>query len=193
MLYTRVPEVRSAHLKSLAAALGVLGEARAQEVRRALTPWVLRRIEAAGRLEWLPAEFLVELCQAVAGLDEGVLRPWGAASLERTLQNPLVRAAYEVALAVGGRQPATMLRHLVRVWPLLYAGCGDLSVAEAGATAVRVFHSPVPALLRREATVLPLVGALEAIPSHCGVSARGTAEWTSGSDRFVYVVDWSHP
>ena len=191
MLYTRTPQVRAAHLKALVAALEALGAARAAGARAAVPPWIMRRIDAATRLEWLPADYLVSVCEAVERCGAEALRAWGAASLEVIFRAPLVRAAYELAMAFGRHRPAVMLSYLARAWPLLYQGCGDLVVVEASPTAMDIVHAPVPELLRREAAVLPLVGAFEAIPLRCGVaSARGRADWATGTERFVYAIEW---
>jgi hypothetical protein len=188
---THSPEVRAAHLKALANALRELGPPGAAHVRAAV-PDALRRIADAARLEWLPARLLVDLCVAA---EEAVGRPalqcWGEAALDATVRAPLARAFYEAALAIDGWNPAVVLSHLTNAWPLLYRGCGDLVVSEKEPGRIRLVHAPVPEILRREATVLPLVGALGAVPSHCGRSGTAVAEWEPASARFVYVVSWT--
>jgi hypothetical protein len=185
------PEVRAAHLKALANAVRELGPAESQRVR-ATVPDALRRIAESARLAWLPAGLLVDLCVAA---EEAVGRPalqrWGAAALDATVRAPLARAFYEAALALEGWNPAVVLSHLVQAWPLLYRGCGDLVVSEKEPGRIRLVHAPVPELLRRAATVLPLVGAIGAVPSHCGRTGAAVAEWEAASPRFVYVVSWS--
>ncbi|HTN52994.1 MAG TPA: hypothetical protein VML50_11365 [Anaeromyxobacter sp.] len=191
MIPPRTPEVRAAHLRTLADGLSVLGAKRAAAVRRLMPPWVMPRIQRARRLDWLPVELLVEMCGAVAAREgDGVLRAWGAASLQGIVRAPLARAAYEVALMLGGRDPATLIGYLLQTWPLLYAGCGEVVVTDVGPASVRIVHSAVPTTLRRQATVLPLLGALESVPSHCGARGRASAEWDPASDRFVYTIGW---
>jgi hypothetical protein len=185
------PEVRAAHLKALAKAVRELGPAGSERLRISV-PDALRRIADAARLEWLPASVLVDVCVAAEeAVGRAALQRWGAAALDATVRAPLARAFYEAALALEGWNPAVVISHLVQAWPLLYRGCGDLVVSEKEPGRVRLVHAPVPELLRREATVLPLVGAIAAVPSHCGRTGVATAEWEPDSARFVYVVSWS--
>jgi hypothetical protein len=185
------PEVRAAHLKALASAVRDLGPAGSEHVRAAV-PDALRRIAEAARLEWLPASLMVDLCVAAEeAVGRSALQAWGAAALDHTVRAPLARAFYEAALALEGWNPAVVLSHLVNAWPLLYRGCGDLVVSEKAPGRIRLVHAPVPELLRRDATVLPLVGAIAALPSHCGRDGVAVAEWEPTSSRFVYVVSWT--
>lgn len=188
---TPLPAVRSAHLKSLVRALPSLGPEQADAVRAAV-PETLRRIEAAPRLAWLQAERLVELCEAArAAVGDAALERWGAAALETTLRAPLVRAFYEAALLIERHDPAVVLSFVSQAWRLLYSGCGDLVVTQPAPREVRIVHFPVPPVLRNPATVLPLVGALAAIPATCGRQGSALSEWTADSPRFVYAVRWS--
>jgi hypothetical protein len=185
-----LPAVRAAHLKSLVRALSALGPGPAASIRAAI-PETLRRVEDAPRLAWIQAERLVELCEAArAAVEDGALETWGAAALEETLSAPLVRAFYEAALLVERRNPAVVLSFIAQAWRLLYSGCGDLVVTQPAPREVRIVHAPVPTLLRNPATVLPLVGALAAIPATCGHQGSGDAEWTPASPRFVYRIRW---
>lgn len=188
---TPLPAVRAAHLKSLVRALPALGLGPATSVRAAI-PATLRRVEDAPRLAWLQAERLVELCEAARDVvGDGPLEAWGAAALDATLDAPLTRAFYEAALLVERRNPAVVLSFIAQAWRLLYAGCGDLVVTQPAPREVRVLHVPVPPILRNSATVLPLIGALAAIPRTCGHEGRGDAEWTPSSPRFVYRIRWT--
>jgi hypothetical protein len=188
---TPLPAVRAAHLKSLVQALAALGPGPAAAVRAAV-PDTLRRVEDAPRLAWLQAERLVELCEAArVAVGDAALEAWGAASLEVTLSAPLMRAFYEAALLVERRNPAVVLSFISQAWRLLYSGCGDLIViTQPTPREVRVVHAPVPPILRNPATVLPLVGALAAVPGTCGYRGKAVSEWTEASPRFMYVVRW---
>ena len=184
-------EVRAIHLQTLVAALPALGRERASAIAGALPAARLRRIEEAGRLEWLPASLLVELCEAArAAVGDEALERWGTAALQAVLRAPLARAFYEAALALHRRDPAVMLSYLVKAWPLLYSGCGDLVVAHAERMRVRLTLAPVPEPLRNAATVLPLVGAFAAIPTLCGFEGAARADWGPASPRLVCHVTW---
>jgi hypothetical protein len=188
----QAPEVRAMHVQTLVAALDALGAERAAHVRGALAPSSTRRVTTAPRLDWIPAELLVELCEAVrdAGGDRDLER-WGAGALDRVLRLPLARGFYEAALALAGRHPGNIVAGLTHAWPLLYRGCGELIATHREARLVRVVHADVPVLLRSAATVLPLVGGLGAIPGHCGLEGGASGEWTPQSPCCVYTVRWS--
>jgi hypothetical protein len=188
---TPLPAVRAAHLQGLVRALPALGAGPAAAVREA-GPDTIRRIVESPRLAWLQAERMVDLCEATrAVVGDEALERWGAAALDVTLSAPLMRAFYEAALLVERRNPAVVLSFIAQAWRLLYSNCGDLVVTQAVLREVRIVHAPVPVVLRNPATVLPLVGALAAVPATCGKEGSGEAEWTVESPRFVYTVRWS--
>ncbi len=184
------PQVRAAHLKILLAALPSLGANEAALVRASIGG-LLQRIEDAPRLDWLPAQLLVDLCVAVqATVGDGPLERWGTSALEGVIRSPLGRAFYEAAVLFGKGHPAAVLSGLGQAWRLLYSGCGDFVVTHSEARLVRIDHTPVPQLLRRRATLLPLLGALGAVPALGGFTGSVTAEWQPDSPHFVYHVRW---
>jgi hypothetical protein len=184
------PAVRALHLQTLDRALDAFGAGRAAAIRDAM-PATLRRLRSAGTLEWLPVEYLVDLCEAAhAQAGDAALEGWGEAALDAVARAPLARAFIDVAFGLAGR-PDLVLRGLCHAWPLLYRECGDLVVTRTDPGAVRLVHAPVPPVLRRSATLLPLIGALGAVPRRCtGVAGTGVAEWDPASPRFVYTVRW---
>lgn len=187
----RGPEVRAIHLQTLVAALAAFGRERAAAIAGALPAARLRRIEEAGRLEWLPVSLLVELCEATrAAVGDRDLEGWGAAALQAVLRAPLARAFYEAAMALHRRDPAVMLSYLAKAWPLLYGGCGELVVRAAEDRRVRLTLAPVPEALRNTATVLPLVGAFAAVPTLCGFEGAAAADWGTRTPRFLCDVTW---
>jgi hypothetical protein len=188
------PEVRALHLKTLLRAVPALGAERAPAVEARIPGYTLRRIEAAPNLDWLPAEFLVELCEAVrAEVGEAELERWGTAALDAVLKAPLARAFYEAALTIGGREPGIILSFVGRAWPLLYRDMGEIVVTQKAPGLVRLVHAPVPPLVRRPATVLPLAGALAAICAHGGCEGAVETEWAPDSPRAVFTVRWRPP
>jgi hypothetical protein len=188
------PEVRALHLKTLVRTLPALGEDHAAAAEAAIPSWTRRRIAAAANLEWLPCEFLVDVCEAAhAQVGDAALQAWGTAALDAVLKTPLARAFYEAALRIGGREPGIILSYVARAWPLLYREVGELVVTHRAPGVVRLLHAPVPPLVRRPATLLPLLGALVAVCSHCGCEGDGEAEWTPESPRFVYTIRWLPP
>ncbi len=183
------PQIRASHLKTLLAALPALGDAAPRVRDRAAT--AVTRIERAGRLHWLSATVMVDLCEAArAEAGEAALEPWGAATLRGTTRAPLAHAFFEAAALLGGRRPGALVTYVVQAWRLLYIGCGTLELVESTAESARLVHAPVPELLRRPATLLPLVGALGAIPGLYGIPGHATAEWSPDSPRFTYTIVW---
>lgn len=184
------PEVRNSHLRMLLSALPSLGEPVARDVRAAVPPRTLLRIERASLLSWQPGELLVDLCEAAAGVvDAGTLERWGAAALVALAEAPLARAFFDAAARFHGTAaPETFLGYLTQAWRLLYSGCGELEILSARPGEVRILHAPVPPMLRRPATLLPLLGGLAAVPGLCGLEGRCEAEWDPRSPRFLYTV-----
>ncbi|BDG07880.1 hypothetical protein [Anaeromyxobacter paludicola] len=184
------PQVRAAHLQLLLAEL--LESAAASGPGAPFVPDPVRwRVQRSHRLAWLPAEDLVAICVAAeAALGRDGLERWGAGVLRRLLRAPLFRAFYEAALWFERREPGVLLSYAVQSWPLLYQDCGGLVVEARGDDFVRLVHQPVPALLRCETTLLPLLGAMAALPRQCGVEARTEADWRPDRERFVYTISW---
>ena len=190
----RAPEVRALHLRMLLDALPTLGTEPARAVLARIPEAALRRIQRAGRLAWLPARLLVETCEAAAPvLGEDGLRRWGAVALEDAAGAPLTRAFFLAALGRERRDPAALFSYLIKAWPLLYGGCGDLVALSREAGSVRLLHGPTPLALRRSATVLPLIGALAAVPAHCGLLGHGEAKWSTEAEWFEYRISWVRP
>lgn len=187
-------EVRALHLRMFLDALRTLGDETALAVEARLAPQTLARIRRAGRLSWLPVRLLVEVCEAGAPeLGEAGLRRWGAAALEAAAGAPLTRAFFLAVLGRDRNDPAALFTQILKAWPLLYRGCGDLVAVERDRAAVRLLHGPTPVALRRAATVFPLVGALEAIPRRCGMVASGEAVWSADAPFFQYRIAWRPP
>lgn len=187
----RAPEVRALHLRMLLDALPALGPEAARAVEAAIPPPSLRRILRAGRLSWLPVRLLVDVCEAAQPtLGEEGLRRWGGAALRALADAPLTRAFFLAALGRDRRDPAALLSWILKSWPLLYSGCGDLVVVGEEPGAVRLLQGPTPPALRRSATVLPLLGALAAVPEHCGYAGRADGVWSADVEWFHYRVSW---
>jgi hypothetical protein len=184
--------VRALHLQTLINAFDALGPERAEAARAALHPTSRRRIRDAARLDWIPAEVLVEICEAVRAVGgDDQLEPWGAAALRGAFATPLTGAFWQAALALGRRDPGVIVRQLSHVWPLLYHHCGDVVVTHTGPDHFRLVHADVPPLLRRKANVMPLLGALASLPETCDAAGRGEVEWSTESARCVFTVRWS--
>lgn len=190
----KAPEVRALHLRMLLDALPALGAEPARAVEARIPAATLGRIRRAGRLAWLPVRLLVETCEAAAAvLDEDGLHRWGGVALEAAAGAALTRAFFLAVLGRERHDPAALLSSLVKAWPLLYAGCGALVVVERAPGALRLLQGPTPPALRRSATVLPLVGALAAVPAHCGFVGRADAVWSTAAEWFEYRISWEPP
>jgi hypothetical protein len=188
----RIPEVRALHLRMLLDALPALGPELARAVEERIPAASLQRMRRGGRLAWLPARLLVDACEAAAAvLGEDGLRRWGAAALQAAAGAPLTRAFFLAALGRERHDPGALLSYLFKAWPLLYSGCGDLHMVAREPGSARVLQGPTPEVLRRDATMLPLIGALAAVPAHCGLEGQvEVAPWTAETEWLTYVVTW---
>src|SRR5687768_11064744 len=119
------PEMRASHLKSNVESLAALGAARESEIRAAVAS-VVRAVEDASRVAWLPLALDVRLTEAVAhacGL-EGMKR-WSSDAIVRSADGPLLGPVIRGLHAIG-LAPATTLKRAPYAWGLVYRGCGEL-------------------------------------------------------------------
>jgi hypothetical protein len=184
-----LPEVRAAFLKDAIAGFAVLGPELAAAARARMPATAVRDIQDARPLDWLPAAHALACLHsihAVAGEDG--IRACSVAAIEATFRAPLLRAFVEAALGALGVTPGTVLRTIVRAWPLHYRNAGDLVVLDDGVGALRVVHADLPELLRERCWLLSLATC---IGRAAALAADGaSAEPREVDGKIVYAVRW---
>jgi hypothetical protein len=104
-----------------------------QGVRAAMKPELLKELESASPVSWLPAGVDIELTERfleVAGEERAfrALRDNMANALNSAVLKPMLDGAF----VVFGRSPAKMLKWTSKMWSLLYRRCGQLVLARSG-------------------------------------------------------------
>jgi hypothetical protein len=145
------PVVRGRHLKINIAAVTSRPGGAALVAR--LPSGMLRQVEEASGLDWLPVEHDVAMARVlyeVMGADEAdrFYRDQGLASL----QGPLLETMLRIAMETLGLEPASLVGWVPKGLLMLYRGVGTWSVGELGSGRDRV---------RLDASGLPPVCAAE--------------------------------
>jgi hypothetical protein len=188
-----MPEMSAEQLKENLFALLVLGNETACRILADLPPQHLRRIEQAGRTEWLPVELGVNLGVVIhrAVGDEG-LRVWSRAAVRRSMDGSIQKPLLDTAVRLFGLSPTGLFKMTPQGFRAIFRGAGELVVAESGATSTTLDLVGLPDGLRGYPFVLGIAGGLEAIFGTCkvtgeiklvdpppGVGARMLATWTA--------------
>ena len=184
------PEMRAAQLKEDLPALSELGEAPAAAILARLDPEVLRRIEAATRVDWLPLAVDLALVRAVRDEvgDDG-LRRWGRAAARRNA-NALFRPLIEAAVRLFGFTPAGVFRFLPQAWKAAFRGCGELRVDPVSHGELRIVLVAPPDAARDPAFLASIAGAFEVVYETCGMDGRVQVERVEPGE-VVFRATWT--
>lgn len=138
-----LPEMRASHLKSNVESLSELGAESDRAIRHAVAD-VVRTIEEASRVAWLPLELDVRLTEAVAaacGLES--TKRWSSGAIVRSADGPLLRPLIH-GLQAMGLTPATALKRAPYAWGLIYRGCGELRFEPEGEREIVLTQDDAP-------------------------------------------------
>lgn len=154
------PAVRASFFHANLAALAALGEENERRVRARIPAALLREIEDAVRVAWLPVEHDVMLTEAIeAELGRATMRRWARDGVIRATEGPLLSPILRSARAIFGLTPASLLRRTPQVWSLLYRDCGRLAYEATGERGAIVELVDGPPVLVRSAAYLDGLGA----------------------------------
>lgn len=188
-----MPEMRADQLKENLYALLALGNETASRILADLPPQHLRRIEQAGRTEWLPIEIDLNLGVVIhrAVGDDG-LRRWSRAALRRSLDGSIQKPLLDTAVRLFGLTPAGLFRMAPQGWRAAFRGAGELVIAGSGPGSTIMDLVGLPEEMRGPAFVIGIAGGLEAVFDTCkvtgevrlveppaGVGARMHATWAA--------------
>lgn len=188
-----MPEMSAEQLKENLFALLVLGSDTASRILADLPPQHLRRIEQAGRADWLPIEIELTLTRAILSeVGEEGLRRWSSAALKRSLDSSLFRPLLDTAVRLFGLSPQGLFKMVPQGWKRAFRGAGELTVQPEGPSAVQVDLVGLPEELQDRSFVLTIGTSLYALLDACqvtgriqvveappGVGARYQASWTA--------------
>lgn len=177
--------MRASHMLSNVACLDVLAEASA--LRRNCAA-LIRPVEAALRISWLPLELntaLIEQVESTCGSEE--TRKWVYASIRRSMHGTLLKPVVD-GLTRLGLGPQHGLRRCSYGWDMLYKHAGHIecTYAEVG-EATLVLHK-APQIARTPSYLRALAFAFEGIAVELG-GDDVKAEVTEGA-RIEFSMRW---
>lgn len=187
----QAPQMRASHLKSNLESLSDLGAAQELAVRRAV-PDVVRQVDDASRVAWLPLDLDIQLTEAVEReVGRERMKRWGRDAIARSAESPLLRPVM-VGLRAMGLTPHTALKRAPYAWTLIYRGCGDLEYQHVGDTEAALVHEWVPTpMLRTPSYLHGIAGAFDgAIEIGGGRDIESDVEHDVQAKRAVYRHRW---
>jgi len=188
-----MPEMSAEQLKENLFALLVLGNDTASRILADLPPQHLRRIEQAGRAEWLPIEIELTLTRAIlAEVGEEGLRQWSSAALKRSLDSSLFRPLLDTAVRLFGLSPQGLFKMVPQGWKRAFRDAGELTVQPEGPDTLHVDLVGLPEELRDRSFVLTIgtcmyalfdackvTGQIQVVAPPPGIGARYRVSWTA--------------
>lgn len=188
-----MPEMSAEQLKENLFALLVLGNDTASRILADLPPQHLRRIEQAGRTEWLPIAIELTLTRTIlAEVGEAGLRRWSSAALKRSLDSSLFRPMLDTAVRLFGLSPSGLFKMVPQGWKRVFRGAGELTVQPDGPASLQVDLVGLPEEMRDESYLLTIGSSFHALFDACkvagdirlvapppGVGARFQVTWTA--------------
>lgn len=185
----RFPEIAALHTRTTLEALAALVPGADARVRSRLGPEVRQALEAATRLDYLPALVDLEVATAIhAELGAERLRRVARESLRRGLTGSLLGALAQSAIALFGRTPPGLLRFGARAYARVCRDCGELKVAATSDGLVELALTDFPDGLQVPLYLEAMAGAFEALLDVCEVDGRARVEPRRAGARFF--LEW---
>jgi hypothetical protein len=185
------PAVRASHLKEDLAALSSLGPDLEARVRARVATRLLRAIEDATRVDWLPIELNVELAEAVFGeAGEARTRAWARASFNLSL-NAFFKPLFETALRLFDPTPHRIFGFVPRAWPAVYRNAGSASVVEHAPEESRIAIEDLPFALMNDAFLRAVAGTFECGLELAQVEGRvAVLPWSAEARTATWAATW---
>ncbi|MEM9860888.1 MAG: hypothetical protein AAF938_04680 [Myxococcota bacterium] len=180
------PQMRASHMRANVASLSMLG-ADGERIRRD-HPDLVKPVERALRVSWLPLRLNAELIEAVeARCGDELTRAWVHASIGSSMKGTLLGPIVDglVRLGLG---PQHGLSRCQQGWNLLYRASGRLvcPVVERGHTQLVLKDTPPP--IRTPSYLRALQYAFEGVALHLG--AQAIASDHSAGETVEFNVRW---
>ncbi len=165
--------IRGTQLKEDVTALAWLGPASRAEVLRRLSPEIVRQIEDASRVDWLPHALVVEMCRCIREVSgEEAVRGWSRAAVNGAMQGSLFRPFLEGVIAVFGLSPGAAMKVLPKAYLAALKDCGELQVLDTGPGWARMVLAGLPEEARDRDWLVSVAGGFEVIFDACRVRGR---------------------
>jgi hypothetical protein len=181
----RRPEISAHHTQAALQALGERSPALLARVRGRLRPEVREALDAATRLDYLPAHVDLEVALAIhAEAGSEVARRVAREVLRRSLAGPLLGSLVTSASALFGLTPPDLLRWSSRGWSRVCRDCGELQVVGVADEVVHLALTGLPERLEVPSYLQSIGAALEAFLDVCQVDGEVEVEPRPGGAHF---------
>ena len=188
----RAPEMRASHLQSNVQSLGMLGPEHERAIREEVAD-VVRAVESASRVAWLPLELDIQLTAAVErACGRERMKRWARDAIERSAETWLLRPVV-VGLSALGLTPPGALKRLQTGWSLMYRTCAAVHYEHADEHGITLVHTDAPDAMIGDLTYLEgIAGAFEGIAEVGGAThVRSTVEIERDRCVVFYRIDWA--
>lgn len=184
--------MRASQIDSNLRSLAALGAERERAIREQL-PDVVRAVEQASRVAWLPVELDIRLTDAVeraCGLER--MKRWARDAIERSSEGWLLRPVV-IGLSALGLTPDGALKRVPSAWPLVFRDSGRLHYEHADRHGITLVHSDVPAAICRSPTYLEsIAGSFEGVAEIGGAKqVRSSVEIERDRGLVRYRCEWA--
>jgi len=154
------PQVRSSWTKFVIAHAKAAPEPQRTQLLSALAP-LRATIREAGLISWVDATVHAQVCaRLVAGLGEAAALEFWAELLVEAAGKSLLKPIVGTALALHGRDPASLVRNGQRVWALVTRDCGTLVVDTKSERRAALSLEGLPEKLRTLPVLICLQGSI---------------------------------
>lgn len=184
--------MRASHIDSNLRSLAALGEER-QRAILAQVPEVVRAVDTASRVAWLPLELDVQLTDAVERTcGREPMKRWARDAITRSAEGWLLRPVL-VGLSALGITPEGALQRVPSGWPLVYRDCGEVHYQHADPHGITLVHSDVPAAMIESPTYLQgIAGAFEGVAEIGGArQVRSSVDVDRERGLVFYRCEWA--
>ncbi|HTP49608.1 MAG TPA: hypothetical protein VMK42_02830 [Anaeromyxobacteraceae bacterium] len=183
--------IRGTQLKEDVAALAWLGPEASAEVVRRLDPDLLRQIEEASRVDWLPHRIVVELVHRIRDVSgEEAVRGWSRAAVNGALRGSLFRPFLEGVVAVFGLSPLAACKILPKAYSAALKDCGVLHLESASPGRSELVLEGLPPEARDRTWLVSVAGGFEVIFDACKVEGRFELVFDRPESAPRFVATW---
>ena len=186
-----LPSIRATQAKSDLIAIDGMEPAVRDRVLARLASGIVRQIQEASRVDWIPMSVILELSRVIREeTDEEGVRAWGKAATAISLDTPLLRPILQGATAVFGSDPQRLYKALPTAWVAVFKDCGTLVIEGGEEGCIRIAVRDMPESVRDRDFLLACAGGFEVVLEQCRVEGRCDPENAQRAEGPRFVVRW---
>lgn len=187
------PAVRASYMKNLLSTLGKRGHLEAIEMRDAA---LVREVEAASRLAWLPVALNVRVVEAtVSSFGEQRGLEVLADCVYDQFESPLWKNFIGGAIRLLGTEPGSLGRWIPHALQLIFRDCGSWSATRTGERELSVEMREIPEELASHRLWVRSLGiGMRPLFPLCGTEGTSDLDRLDASQRrATYRLEWRAP